>query len=255
MTQDAALLRESSLARLTGAGMTTALPEAVGQKFDAKGQVLPFPGNTFLCHVPPDGPAHAALSAASAALQAGPLAGAFSFLPPSSFHMTVFEGVTDAHRDRARWPEGVPADAALEEVTARFAAATAGVDLPPAQAVRPVAILGGRTVAVTGLTDKAEAALRQSRVTLCERTGIRRPDFATYGFHITLAYALRWLTADEALTVQALSDAVFARLIATAPAIALGPVEFCNFADMHAFHPLQLLTGGANLDGARPEAL
>ncbi|TAG25730.1 MAG: DUF1868 domain-containing protein [Rhodobacterales bacterium] len=245
MTPDAALLREASLARLTGAGVATALPEAVGQKFDAKGQVLPFPGNTFLCHIPPDGPAHAALCAASAALQAGPLAGAFSFLPPASFHMTVFEGVTDAHRDDARWPEGLPADAALDEVTARFAAATAGLELPPAQAVRPVAILGGRTVAVTGLTAQAEAALRAARAILADRTGIRRPDFATYGFHITLAYALRWLTEDEARAVHDLSDAVFARLVAAAPAITLGPVEFCTFADMHAFPPLQLLTGGA----------
>ncbi|NJS40077.1 MAG: DUF1868 domain-containing protein [Rhodobacteraceae bacterium] len=72
MTPDVAQLRAMSLARMTGAGMTTALPECVGQKFDAMGRVLPFPGNTFLCHIPPDGPAHAALTAASAALQAGP---------------------------------------------------------------------------------------------------------------------------------------------------------------------------------------
>ena len=249
MTPDLATQRAASHASLTGAGHATPLPEAVGQKFTAQGGVLPFPGNTFICHIPPDSAAHAALREASLALQAGPLAPAFSFLPASSFHMTVFEGATDAHRQDARWPEGVSADEPLAAVTARFAAATAGLALPAAQQIRPMAVLAGRTVAVTGAMPEAEAALRQSRIWLSEATGIRRSNFDHYAFHITLAYPLRWLTAAEAEAVQDLSDTVFQRLAEAAPVIALGPVEFCDFADMHAFRPLHLLTGGGTAEG------
>ncbi len=241
MTANYEALRAASHARLTGEGRATRMPEAVGQKFDVGGHVLPFPGNTFVCHIPPDSAAHSALCRASEALQAGPLAKAFSFLPPSSFHMTLFEGVTDAHRQDARWPDGVAKDEDLPAVTARFAAAIAGMVLPLAHEVRPVAVLGGGSVAVTGTTPESEAALRRSRAMLRDATGIRRPDFDCYAFHITLAYPLRFLTAAEAEAVQDLSDQVFARLCDAAPTIPLGPVEFCVFADMHAFRPLCLL--------------
>lgn len=243
MTVVPAALRAASIDRLTGAGMTTPRPEAVGRKFDPEGRVLPYPGNTFLCHVPLQSPAHAALTKASAAPQAGSLAAAFSFLPPSSFHMTVFEGVTDLERQDGRWPEGVAIEETLAKVTARFATAIDGLTLPVAQSLRPVAILGGGSVALTGAAPEAEAALRQSRDRLRAATGIRRANFDSYGFHITLAYALRWLTRAEAEAVQDLSDAVFARLVSAVPVIDLGPVEFCSFADMHAFQPLQLLDG------------
>ncbi len=54
---------------------------------------------------------------------------------------------------------------------------------------------------------------------------------------------------DEAVAVQDLSAAVFAQLAEAVPVVALGPVEFCTFADMHAFQPLQLLDGGTSAAG------
>jgi hypothetical protein len=226
---------------LTGAGQTDPQPASVGQKFDATGAVLPFPGNTFLCHIPPNGEAHAALREASLALQAGPMAGTFSFLPPASFHMTVFEGVVDAGRMDARWPEGVANDLALEAVTDRFLAAVAPLEVPAAHRIRPMAVFGGFSLAVAGATPEDEASLRHCRQLLSDATGIRRPDFATYGFHVTLAYPLRWLTVAEAEAVIDLSERVFDRLQARAPEIALGRIEFCSFDDMHLFRPLRLL--------------
>lgn len=241
MIRDGATLRAESIAALTGAGKDGLRPAAVGQKFDASGAVLRFPGNTFICHIPPEGAAHAALSAASLALQAGPLSAAFSFLPPSSFHMTVFEGVTDAHRGDARWPEGMPSKLGLSEVTTRFAAAVDQVALPASQRIRPMGLFGGYSLAVAGATPQHEASLRESRRLLREATGIRRPDFASYGFHVTLAYPLRWLTEAEAASVMDLSESVFAELCKTAPDIDLGRIEFCVFDTMHAFHPIRLL--------------
>lgn len=241
MTRDLAMLRADSIAVLTGVGQTVPRPAAVGQKFDASGGVLRFPGNTFICHIPRDGEADAALCEASLALQAGPLAGAFSFLPPSSFHMTVFEGVTDAHRRDARWPEGLAPDTGLSEVTARFSTAAAELALPAKQRIRPLGIFGGFSVAVCGASPKDGASLRDTRLLLREATAIRRPDFASYDFHITLAYPLRWLTADEAEAVMDLSERIFATLHNRAPRIGLGAVEFCVFEDMHAFHRVRLL--------------
>ena len=229
-------------AYLTGALTGGPCPAAVGQKFAAAGQVLHWPGNTFICHIPP-GPAHDALTAAQARLRDGPLAGAFAFLPPASFHMTVFEGANEAHRGDDSWPTAIARDTPLPEVTARFLTVAPALRLPQAATIRPLGIFGGFSVSVAGAWAADEAALRTAREALSLVTTIRRKDFASYGFHITLAYLLRWLTDAEAESVIALSASVHADLLAAVPVIGLGPVEFCTFADMHAFAQVALLGG------------
>jgi hypothetical protein len=231
--------RAKSIACLTGAGSDQKFPANVGRKFDVEGEVLPFSGNTFLCHVPQGSTAHAALREASLALQAGRVAGAFSFLPPSSFHMTVFEGVCDADRngDTDRWPTCIARDAPLAQINQTFQTASGFMSLPAQQNVRPTGLFGGFSVALSGRSPLAEASLRRTRRVLRDVSGIYRKDFAAYAFHITLAYPVRWVTLAEANAVMDHADRVFDRLVMQAPEISLGPVEFCTFENMHAFSP------------------
>ena len=242
--QHSPALRESSITYLTGSGVTSPRPSSVGQKFDEHGTVLRFPGNTFICHIPQNSLAHYALAEASETLQSGTFAGAFSFLPPSSFHMTVFEGVADANRNVSKWPTSISNDAAIEVVTQQFQSSTVEFELPAKQLIRPTGIFGGFSVAVTGLTAEDENSLRRNRKMLRDMTGIHADDFADYQFHITLAYLLRWLTVAEAEAVMDLSNNVFERMHDRCPQIALGGVEFCTFENMHAFKPIRVLSGG-----------
>lgn len=225
--------------RLTGGDR----PAAVGEKFAPDGRILPWGGNTFICHIP-SGIAHDVLTAVQARLQEGPLAAAFAFLPPSSFHMTVFEGANDRRRGDDSWPAGVDPDAPMAAVTDRFLAAVRPLSLPRSVAIRPTALFGGFSVSVAGASAADEAQLRAAREALSLATGIRRQDFANYGFHITLGYLLRWLTEAEAAEVIALSDRLHADLAAALPRIELGPVEFCTFADMGAFPQVAVLGSG-----------
>lgn len=224
---------------MTGALASAARPRAVGRKFDPQGRPLPFPGNTFLCHVPPDSPGHAALVAAQDRLKALPEADAFTWLPASSFHMTVFEGVTDADRDGEGWPEGISARAPVPDVTEEFLARTDGLVLPQAFAVRPTRLLAATTLGITGAREADGGALWRARALLREATGIKRVDFIEYRFHITLSYQLRWLEPAEARRVAAACEAAQADLMRRAPLIHLGPVEFCTFETMHHFEPLR----------------
>lgn len=219
---------------LTGAVTGGAAPAAVGQKFTPEGAVMPHAGNTFICHIPP-GPAQDALAETAARLRAAAPAGAYAFLPPASYHMTVFEGVTDRDRTGGRWPEDLDPALPVEAVTRAFLPRLAGLDLPRTARIRPTGLFAGTTVQVTGATEADEAALRTARQTLRAATGIRRPDFADYRFHITLAYLLRWLTPAEAAAMAALSARLAEDLAALQPEIVLGGIEFCTFADMHAF--------------------
>jgi hypothetical protein len=220
---------------LTGRVTGGARPAAVGRKFAAGGAVLPTRGNTFLAHVDRASPAHAALTRAQAHLAAGPQADAFAFLPPASFHMTVFQGVIETERRADRWPGHLPLDARIDDVTADFRHRIAGLALPGAFDIRVRGVFAGFSVAVEGAGADAEAALRDARDALSERLNLRVPDHATYAFHITLGYLLRWLAPAEAQAAVARSHEAAADLPET---IRLGPVEFCAFEDMTRFDPL-----------------
>ncbi|MBM7067404.1 DUF1868 domain-containing protein [Actibacterium sp. 188UL27-1] len=235
---------DDSRAFLTGAAQNSPHPTAVGQKFTPDGAVLPCPGNTTLAHIDPASPAHAALVRAQRALQAGPHANAFTFLPPASFHMTVFEGVIETTRLPDAWPRHLPTDTAIPDVTNDMLPRLQAVTVPQRLILRPTQIFGGFGVTLTGATEGDEAILRATRDIIADAVAIHRPSHGTYRFHITLGYLLRWLTPEEAAAVIALSADTFLALQADISTLTLGPIEFCTFKDMHHFEPLAYLTPG-----------
>jgi hypothetical protein len=220
---------------LTGALTGGAAPSAVGLKFTADGQPLTCRGNTTICHVDPRSKPFAALVDAQDQLKAGPLADGFTFLPPASFHMTIFEGVIDYARSSDRWPGHLPNEAALDTVTMDFADRLQDIGLTRTVIARPTGIFGGFSVRMSGADKSEEALLRLTRDQLQAATNLVRPDHDAYEFHITLAYNLRWFSPDEARSIISLSDRVGAELVERVPRIVLGPVEFCTFETMHHF--------------------
>jgi len=217
-------------------------PPAMVGKFTAQGEVLACPGNTTLCHVQPESAAHKAITELQNGLKAGPVADAFAFLPPASFHMTVFNGVIVTERDAEWWPDHVPddVDAATEYLMPRFQSVEGFSQV----SLRPTALLAGHSLRVSGATDADEAVLRATRDRLAAATGLHRKSHASYPFHITLAYPLRWLTEPEAQAVSDLSQELFAELLSVLRSFPLGPVEICRFETMHRFDTLGHVGGG-----------
>jgi hypothetical protein len=226
---------------LTGELDGTGKPPAIGQKFTSGGEPLRFAGNTVLCRIDQASDAYTALFAAQQVLKAGPCADAFTFLPPASFHMTVFEGVNEQHRMADRWPEHLATDVPLAATTLDFEIRLRDVALPNRFQIRPTGLFGGFSVRVGGASGVTAAALRAARNDLSTALNLRRPDHGTYEFHITLGYLLRWLTAAEADQVIRLSGQVAIDLIARQPKFDIGPVEFCTFETMQRFDPMMLL--------------
>ena len=226
---------------LTGALIGGAQPDAIGKKFAADGTVLADPGCTTICHVDPSTPAFAALTRAQDALKAGPFAKDFAFLPPASFHMTIFDAFIESGRSRERVPAHLPEEATVDEIIQDASARLDGLVIAKQFQARPVGIFGGFSVSMTGKNTAAEQLLRKTRDQLSDAMQIRRSDHNAYRFHITLAYNLRWFQPDEALHIIALSDQVGRQLVEEIGFIDLGPVEFCSFETMHHFEPLKLL--------------
>ena len=217
-------------------------PEGHGGKFTTDGRVQIWPGNTFVCHVDRNSQAFEAICALQAELKASAFQKFFAFLPPASFHMTVFQGVSPASKPGRRLPACLPRDASRDEVTNALLGRIDGIALPQRHRMRVVDLFSGCSLTMAGATEEDEKSLRETRIALRRATGIDFDDFDDYVFHITLAYLLKWVPEATAQGIAALGAEMAERYIDEIGLIDLGPVEFCNFENMHHFERVKLLT-------------
>jgi hypothetical protein len=229
-----------------GALAQTASPPDVGRKFAADGRVLPFLGNTIICHLPQQGEHSEAFDALLDIYRDFPARGwmrKVTPLPPSSYHMTVFGGANDKARRYPLWPAGLPLDMPMEACNAilaeRLSALRMEGDAPPyrmkVNPAEPPLEETPLTIRLLPADEDTERRLRHLRDRISQVTGIREPDHARYRFHITLGYQFAALSDAELAAYRAdlaLWKAVLAEKV---PVITLGAPEFCLLKDMFAF--------------------
>lgn len=219
---------------------------SVGVKFHEDGSVRHFPGNTFICHVNPTLDLIGELTWAQEQLKAMKCGYKFAYLPISSMHMTIFEGVCDQVRLTEKWTSKLPLEAPIEQTTDFFASAIdslgthAGFEMVFDYVYNcPV---GGSAVRIKPANTATAAALANCRNQLRETTGIDMPDFDSYHFHITLSYRVIELEEHEKEELKATTDTIAERLSTTFGLLKHGPVEFCTFENMFKFTPLKTLS-------------
>jgi hypothetical protein len=210
-------------------------PVHLGTRYHETGGFLPEPGNTVVCHVVKGSETQNVLIEARAKFLAMPEASQFLFTPITSLHMTLFQGIIEYRRDPAFWPEGVPLDAPIDDMTAIMAQRLEGLSIfDPFD----VAVVSARPsgLLVDGATERDRKTMRAWRDALAELLGYRHPDHNDYLFHITFAYVIERLE-DEALPRwQAMLDEVAADIRKKMPVLELTPPAFCAFEDMNHFH-------------------
>lgn len=230
----------------TGAGMAqSALPADVGRKFARDGTVLPFAGNTVLCHLPQhgaDAEPFRALMDLYRVLPVQAFAARFVPLPSHSLHMTVFGGANDQDRVGANWPAGVPRTLSIEQctrlLTERLAHFDSELTMPITMAVDPMEGMAGDerlTIYLRPSDDGQKARLADVRNRLSALLGIRNASHDSYQFHITLAYRTQPMSQDEAQAFKGFRTQWHRTMAQRCPEIRLGPLEFCAFADMFHF--------------------
>lgn len=221
-------------------------PPDLGRKFATDGRVLPFEGNTIICHLPQQGDGSAAFDALLdiyRAFPSEPWARKLTALPPSSYHMTIFGGANDKTRRYPIWPANLPLDVPIAECNRilgeRLRAFRLGEDAapyrmrvdmdPPSEKDAPLPLR------LLIADEDTETRLRRLRNRLAETLGIREPNHDSYRFHITLGYQVASLSPDEdAAWRQSLANwkAAIAKRV---PIIELGNPEYCVLKDMFAF--------------------
>lgn len=206
-------------------------------RFDASGRFLTEHGNTVVAQVVPGSATEAALIDLRAALQALPQAAHFTFTAIESYHMTVFEGVTETRRKAGFWPEGLGHDLPIDTMTAQMTDRLAGWQPPPPFRMRVTAVtpFGLR---LTGATAQDEANARAWRDSLSRALRLRTPRHDDYGFHTTLAYVMTPVPVAALPALRTALDDLTAQVQAAIPVLDLARPAFCQFADMNAFPPV-----------------
>lgn len=255
------LARRHMLKMGAGVGAAFVLPEIasgrnlqlpdVGSKFDAEGRVLPFAGNTVICHLPQQGE------------YAGPFRGLLdiyrelprhdfarklTLLPPSSYHMTVFGGANDRQRIARNWPADISLNVPIDECTRLLNGRLEDFELGSTSPIRMRVALDESPmeerplkIRLTAVDAAQERRLRDLRDRLAVRLRLRSPTHDNYEFHITLAYIYRLLSPSEHRAFRAMRTQWHERLAANYPVIHLPLIEFCRFPDMFYFERLAVL--------------
>lgn len=235
-----ATFRPDPLAYLTGRLEPGDRPRSIsdasgGGKFLATGEVLQFPGNTIICHIDKTSRAFEALVALQECLKRGPYAACFTYLPHESFHMTVFQGISGTRIKAEDWPKRIELGSSRDEVTAHIIKELDALSMPTSFRIASRDLFAGHSLTVEGADDAEEDALRSVRNTLRDRLGIRRQDFDTYTFHVTLAYLLTWVDQIQAREIVGYSSECYRAFEADLAEIRIGPMELCVFENMHRF--------------------
>ena len=213
-----------------------------GGKFTPDGAVQFWPGNTFICHVDRASAAYEAILELQEELKKSVFNRFFTFLPPPSFHMTIYQGLSPGMAAGRGWPADLPKDLSRDEITNHLLERVVPLELPSSYRVKVDGLYCGYSLTMVGADTNEETALRQTRTALRDATGIQFADFHTYVFHITMAYLIDWLSQKTAQELVAFSAELESRFQAAIGTIELGAVEFCNFDSMHHFDVVRALS-------------
>jgi hypothetical protein len=218
------------------AGSNPTPPVHLGRRYDSAGNFLIEPGNTVVCHLASGSASEAAVIEVRERMRAMPDADRLAFTPISSLHMTLFQGIIEYRRRLPYWPEDVPLDTSIDDMTQLYLERLKSVEDHGAFKVRVVDIVPtGLTVA--GASDEDERVMRAWRDALSVPFGYQHPDHDSYAFHITFAYQIRRLDDERASQWH---DCL-SLLTRQAPMIELRPPAFCRFKDMKHFEELLVL--------------
>ena len=178
--------------RIVGSGYT----EHVGRKFNADGSPMCFPGGTVISFVDASSYLHRLVLRIRDEYRKSSFAGKLTFLPPASYHITIFIVFNDCDRDKDHWSANLKADTPAEGVHA-YMLPRLRRPAPPSGLLFSPSCVDGDTIRLVPADAGTAEALGTYRNRLSRAVGVRFPDHENYSYHITFAYQIEKLTPAE----------------------------------------------------------
>ena len=220
----------------------------IGRKFLASGQVLEFEGNTFISHLEQQGKHSEIFNRVLdlyRELQYRDLSRKIVLLPPSSYHITAFEGFNNLDRNDEAWPATIRRDLPIHILNNIILEKLKRNQRPE---TGPLCyhlnddglFFQNNTLQIPLITsdDNSHCKLLKLRDYLASVTGLRRPDHQLYKSHITIAYKKFSINRHEAEEVAYLINKWVKKIMSDRIEFQVPKVTYCIFSDMFFFQEL-----------------
>ena len=204
-------------------------------KFDDDGNPLNWPGCTIIFRINENSLLSNLLAEIQRNFKKEAPKKKYTFLPQSSFHMTLFDCCNISTFKTTYWPNNIPETQNYLEIASMLSEYLKNYEFPNPVSIKLNKFFGGFSTLLTPYSSKDEKILRNCRDDLSNLLGIKFENHFRYTFHITLAYLLETLTIQEVNRLLVLERKMNIKFKKEIPLINLSKPELCVFNNMHKF--------------------
>ena len=204
-------------------------------KFDHNGKPLPFPGCSIISKIPLKSDLFYEIKLLQLKYKNLSPEKAYTYLPETSFHMTLFDCCNVNTVNTPYWPKKIVEDNNYTKIAYVLSKRIKKYIFPDKFDLKLKKLFGGYSIILEGNTNKDEKIIRDYRNKLSDLLGIRFENHETYSFHITLAYILRKLKDHEIKKVIKINFRLLEGFVKKFPIIQIEKPELCTFENMYEF--------------------
>ncbi len=204
-------------------------------KFDDKGNVLPFPGCTIISNIPLNTDLSNQITRFQKKIENFNPEKTYFYLPPSSFHMTLFDCCNFNTKNTNNWPSDIDPDMDYKDIAIELNKRIQNYIFPEELNLKLKMFFGGYSIILEPFSEKDEKILRNCRDELSSLLKIKFENHQRYSFHITLAYILRELNQIEIKNLIEFNKKLSLDFSKKFPKITFTKPEMCTFEDMLEF--------------------
>ena len=204
-------------------------------KFDEKGNHLPYPGCSIICNIPLNTHLSNEIISFQKNIENFNPKKTYSYLPPSSFHMTLFDCCNLNTKNTNFWPSNVDPNMDHKDIAVELNKRIQNYIFPKKLNLKLKMFFGGYSIVLEPFSEEDEKILRNCRDELSSLLEIKFENHQRYTFHITLAYILRELKKNEIKNLIEFNKQLSFDFSKKFPKITLTKPKMCTFEDMLEF--------------------
>ncbi len=204
-------------------------------KFDNKGNPISFPGCTIICNIPINTDLSNQIISFQKKIENFNPKKTYFYLPPSSFHMTLFDCCNLNTKNTNYWPSDIDPDMDYKDIAVELNKKIENYNFPKQFNLKLKTFFGGYSIILVPFSEKDEKILRNCRDELSSLLKIKFENHQRYTFHITLAYILRQLNETEIKNLIEFNKQLSSDFNKKFPKITLKKPEMYTFKDMLEF--------------------
>ena len=204
-------------------------------KFDNKGNPLPFPGCTVICNIPLNTYLYEQIISFQKKIENFNPNKTYFYLPHSSFHMTLFDCCNFNTKNTNYWPSNIDPDIDYKDIAIELNKRIQNYIFPEEFNLKLKMFFGGFSIILEPYSEQDEKILRNCRDEISSLLKIKFENHQRYTFHITLAYILRELNQIEIKNLIEFNKKLSLDFSKKFPKITFTKPEMCTFEDMLEF--------------------